>query len=94
MLQGHGKDTRQGRKSAPIDTQLSLGERMEIRIQRAVRIQPCQTGSGHPVHRPERAADNDLSVRLNGNGIDRIVLTHARVERLVNRAIWMQSHDV
>src|SRR5262249_2898873 len=51
---------------------------METGVQRAVRIQSCETHPGLAADRSEHSAEEDFSIRLQGQALDVIVCDRAR----------------
>ena len=69
---------------------VGAGADVKALVHRAVRVQPGDAVAGNQVHMAEGTTDQDLAVRLDGHGVNRVVRAVHRLEGWVDGAVGQQ----
>ena len=69
------------------------GVGIKARVERAVRVEPCETST--PDAKPATSAGNkNLAIPLHGEGLSAVELTRWQIEGCIKAAVCIQTHEV
>src|ERR1043166_2486363 len=75
------------------DRIVEAGADIMRRIERAIRVDPRQGTAAERMIHVERAANKNLTVSLNGKGVDGSIRAQTRIKRNIHRAAIGQTHQ-